>query len=146
VEVTSGGSASALSITISSGSSTFSAPQGVAVDTTGSLYVADSANNRIVKVAAGSTTGSVVSIARLGTALNTPCGVAVDRIGNIFIADENNNRIAAIDMPGNGRSRVFLRSTTFLRNQTRIQVSDRVRRRRGLWYYRSEVERTSDHH
>ena len=71
VEVTSGGAAAALSITVSSGSATLSSPIGLAVDVTGKLYIADSNNNRIVTVAAGSTTGVVVSILG-GVTLSAP--------------------------------------------------------------------------
>ena len=37
-----------------------SSPQGVAVDTAGSVYVVDYRNNRVVKLAAGSTTQDVL--------------------------------------------------------------------------------------
>jgi sugar lactone lactonase YvrE len=100
VEVTAGGSAAALSITVTSGLNT---PLGIAVDIFGSLYIADSLNNRIVKVLAGSTTGTVVSFGEL-TALHHPSGVAVDRVGNIFVADTTNNRVAEVDTSSEGTS------------------------------------------
>jgi len=62
VEVTSGGSAAALTITVSSGASTLSSPKGLGVSISGKLYIADSGNNRVVTVASGSTTGVVQSI------------------------------------------------------------------------------------
>jgi len=116
VEVTSGGAAAALAITVSSGTSTLSSPKGLAVDVSGKLYIADSANNRIVTVASGSTTGVVFSTGELDPALSTPSGVAVDRIGNVFIADTGNNRIVDVDTAGNGNvlmNSVFLQGTTF---------------------------------
>ncbi len=68
---------------------------------TGKLYIADSSNNRIVTVAAGSTTGVVASILG-GVTLFQPKAVTVDRMGNVFIADTGNDRIAEIDTSSNG--------------------------------------------
>src|SRR5579863_4724282 len=101
VEVTSGGSAAALTITVSSGAPALNAPVGLAVDASGKLFIADSLNNRVVTAAAGSTTGVVVSILG-GVTLAAPKAVAVDRIGNIFIADTGNDRIAEVDTSSNG--------------------------------------------
>jgi sugar lactone lactonase YvrE len=72
----------------------FHGPEGVAVDAHGSIYVADSGNNRIVKL---SPAGTVVSIAggsgsRSGE-LNGPTGIAVDIQGDLYVADTGNNRV-----------------------------------------------------
>ncbi len=112
VEVTSGGSAAALSIT---GISSLSSPRGLAVDTSGKLYIADSANNRIVTVASGSTTGVVLTIDDLDGTLITPSGVAVDRVGNVFISDTGHNRVVEVDTAGDGNvllNSAFLQGTT----------------------------------
>jgi uncharacterized protein YjiK len=82
-------------------------PAGVAVDSAGNLYIADSGNNRIRKVTAGS--GIITTIAGNGTAgfsgdngpateaeLNDPAAVAVDSAGDVYIADFNNNRIRKV--------------------------------------------------
>ena len=58
-------------------------PQGVAVDTTGNLYVTDTGNHRVLKLAAGSTTPIVLPF----TDLTAPNGVAVDTTGNLYVAD-----------------------------------------------------------
>src|SRR6202042_2297354 len=63
-------------------------PGGVAVDTAGSVYVADRRNNRVVKLAAGSTTQSVLPL----TGLGAPEGVAVDTAGDVYVTDGDNNR------------------------------------------------------
>jgi hypothetical protein len=81
-------------------------PGGVAVDTQGNLFIADSANHRIRKVgpdgiittAAGNGTegfsgdGGPAADARL----NRPTGVAVDAQGNLFVADSANHRIRQV--------------------------------------------------
>lgn len=89
---------------------TLDAPTGTATDATGSLYVADTGNNVIRKIAAD---GSDSAIAGNGTAgfsgdegpalqaeLSAPFGIAVDGSGNVWIADTGNNRIRFIDASG----------------------------------------------
>ena len=80
-------------------------PFGVAVDTAGNLYIADTYNHRIRKI-----TGTTIStIAGAGTEgfsgdggaataaeLKLPHGVAVDAAGNVFIADTYNHRVRKI--------------------------------------------------
>jgi len=82
-------------------------PNGVAVDNGGNLFISDSGNHRIRRVAAG--TGVITTVAGTGNAsfsgdgggatgadLNFPSGVAVDGGGNLFIADRTNNRIRRV--------------------------------------------------
>jgi len=64
-------------------------PFGVAIDSAGTLYVSDSANNRVIAVAAG--TGQPVVLPFNG--LWEPCGVAVDHAGTVYVADSLNNRV-----------------------------------------------------
>lgn len=85
-------------------------PYGLAVDAAGNLYIADSANNRVRRVAAN---GIISTVAGNGTAgvsgdggpatsaeLNRPFAVAVDAGGNLFIADYNNWRIREVTPNG----------------------------------------------
>ena len=91
-------------------SAELSTPSGVAVDTSGNIYIADSSNNCVRKVDAS---GVISTVAGNGTAgysgdggpavsaeLSSPSGVAVDTSGNIYIADDKNNCIRKVDASG----------------------------------------------
>jgi sugar lactone lactonase YvrE len=69
----------------------FTLPSGVAVDGLGNVYVADTHNTQIVKIAAA---GGAVST--LGCCFSHPSGVAVDGIGNIYVADTQNSAVKEI--------------------------------------------------
>lgn len=84
-------------------------PQGVAVDSTGNIYIADYYTNRIRKV---DTNGIITTVAGNGqrgfsgdgvpptqASLYWPTGVAVDSVGNIYIADTYNFRIRKVALP-----------------------------------------------
>jgi serine/threonine protein kinase, bacterial len=64
-------------------------PDGVAVDAAGTVYVADSANNRVVKLPAGSNYPIVLPF----TGLNRPAGLWVDSKRGLFVVDQYNNRV-----------------------------------------------------
>jgi formylglycine-generating enzyme required for sulfatase activity len=76
-------------------------PTDVALDASGNLYVADTANNKIRKIASN---GSVTTIAGSGiqgsidgvgkdASFNYPYGIAVDNSGNVYVADTGNHKI-----------------------------------------------------
>ena len=69
-------------------------PTGMAVDSAGNLYIADSSNNRIRKVSNGVIT--TVSGGGVGAQLSNPMGVAVDTSGNFYIADSGNNVVRKV--------------------------------------------------
>jgi secreted PhoX family phosphatase len=77
-------------------SAELSFPAGVAFDTAGNLYIADTGNNAIRKVSAA--TGVMSTIA--AGELNGPSGIAVDPVGDLFIADTNNCRIREVSASG----------------------------------------------
>jgi sugar lactone lactonase YvrE len=78
-------------------------PAGLALDTAGNLFIADSVNRRIRKVDAN---GMISTVAGNGTTRYTgdgmpatetgfvwPVGVAVDAVGNLLITDFNGSRV-----------------------------------------------------
>lgn len=87
------------------------APQGVAQDSAGNLFVADAINNRIRMVDHATQTISTVAGSNssgfsgdggpaTSAALSVPGGMAVDGAGNLFIADTQNQRIRKVDTGG----------------------------------------------
>ena len=78
------------------------APQGVAADAAGNVYIADTGNNRIRRVSGG----VIATIAGTGTpgysgdggpatnaGINSPIGIVADSAGNLYFSDSANNRI-----------------------------------------------------
>src|SRR5207302_624534 len=83
-------------------------PVGIAVDSSGNLFIAEGNNNRIRRVDAA--TGIITTVAGNGilgfsgdggpatsAELFLPSGLAVDRVGNLFIADTHNHRIRRVN-------------------------------------------------
>jgi len=87
----------------------FNSPLGIAIDSAGNLYVADTSNYTIRKVtsaglvstlagktlAPGSADGSGAA-----ARFNSPEGIAADNIGNLYVADRTNNTIRKITPTG----------------------------------------------
>jgi sugar lactone lactonase YvrE len=86
----------------------FNAPQAIAIDAAGNLYITDTGNHMIRKI---SSTGTVSTIAGRGYAgyadgtgtnavFKFPSGLALDGAGNIYVADKGNNMIRMITSAG----------------------------------------------
>lgn len=81
-------------------------PDRVAVDADGSLYIADTFNDRVRKVAPDGMISTVAGTGQPGFSgdggpvaeahLNAPTGVAVDLAGNVYIDDAHNSRIRVL--------------------------------------------------
>jgi len=81
-------------------------PNGIAFDSAGNMYIADTSNNVVRKV---NTSGVISTVAgnnysafsgdggpAASASLSLPTGVAVDPAGNLYIADANNNCIRIV--------------------------------------------------
>jgi uncharacterized protein (TIGR03437 family) len=85
---------------------TLFAPTDVAIDASGVLYIADSGNHRIRKVALNGILTTVAGVGRPGYSgdggpatsafLDYPAGVALDSAGAIYISDSFNRRIRKV--------------------------------------------------
>ncbi|HWZ22633.1 MAG TPA: T9SS type A sorting domain-containing protein, partial [Cytophagaceae bacterium] len=86
----------------------FNQPEGLAIDASGNIYVADAVNNKIRKITpAGVVTtlagsGAIGSVDANGTlaSFEFPTDMAVDASGNVYISDEANNKIRKISATG----------------------------------------------
>jgi sugar lactone lactonase YvrE len=85
-------------------------PRGLAVDAAGNLFIADSGNHAVRKVAVDGTITTVAGTGNRGFSgdggsakrarLNTPTAVSVDSKGNLYIADTLNHRIRKVNRAG----------------------------------------------
>ena len=87
-------------------SATLFNPGGAVYDGAGDLYISDTQNNRVRKIAVG---GTITTVAGTGTqgfsgdngaatsaTLDQPMGLALDSVGNLYIADSHNHAIRKV--------------------------------------------------
>jgi sugar lactone lactonase YvrE len=106
----------------------FNNPEGLALDSSGNLYVADEYNNRVLFFPAGSTTATRVygqpslttnSQNNGGVSANslfTPLGIALDGSGNLYVADFGNSRVLFYPAGSTTATRVYGQGGSFTTN------------------------------
>jgi len=95
-------------------------PQGLAVDLSGALYIADTGNARILKAVGGNAT--IISTGSI--ALSIPVGVTVDGLGNIFITDAQNSQI--VEAPTSGTPSILATGSEVLANPDGISFDSKA--------------------
>jgi uncharacterized protein (TIGR03437 family) len=90
------------------------APQGVAADTNGNVYIADTNNNRIRKVTSAGIISTIAGDGSQGFAgdgvpaaaaqLHGPSRVTTDASGNVYFSDNGNNAVRRISTDGTIRT------------------------------------------
>jgi len=86
-------------------------PMGVAADSAGNVYIADTSNSRIRKVGSDGKINTIVGNgtqgyagdngAALNAQLSGPSAIKLDRTGNLYIADTSNHRVRKVTADGN---------------------------------------------
>jgi len=90
----------------------FNTPSGIALDGAGNVFVADTGNNVIRRIAVDGTVSTIAGDGQRGFAdgparqarFDAPMGIAVDAGGRVFVADTYNDRIRVIDPDGQVRT------------------------------------------
>jgi len=120
----------------------FSYPNGIAVDTQGRIYVADSNNGRVQLF---SPKGEFLRLVGGGWAL--PRGIRVDSQGRIYVADALDHKVRVLQLDGNGRllydvgaegngeGEFLFPNDVALDNTGKVYVADRQNNRLQVWTY-----------
>ena len=102
----------ATATTLSLQGATLNTPTAVAVDSNGTLYIADSAGHQVLKVASPGTPEQAVSTITYAP-LETPTALAVDSANDLYIADNTQNAIYRAAAGAPTGSKVTLGSGTY---------------------------------
>lgn len=109
VSTLAGSSGSSGSIDGAGTNARFNYPTGVAIDSSGNIYIADTTNNLIRKI---TSTGNVTTLAGVvgvsgwqdgtggGALFNQPGGLTTDNSGNVYVADTGNSAVRKITPAG----------------------------------------------
>ena len=107
-------------------SATFRLPAGLAVDTSGNVFAADSDNYLIRKItsaavvstAAGTGSASTVSDNATTAGFNVPQSVAVDGSGNLFVTEKESGLIRRLESAANAPTPAATTATTAVASAT----------------------------
>jgi sugar lactone lactonase YvrE len=105
------------------GSGKLSAPNGMALDGVGNLYVSDTGHHRLLKYDIAMGAALVTMGSGPGTfagQLSSPQGMAMGPDGNLWVAEKNNKRFS-----------VFQTDGAFVKAVTAVGVTGRIRSRSG---------------
>lgn len=120
-EFAGGGSTALQQIGCSSGACTatsanggFNNPQGVAIDGSGNIWVADQDNNRVeefnsagtYQMQLGSCSSGACTVTSTNGAFNGPTGIAFNPSGNIWVTDTGGNRVEEFNSAGTYLSQI----------------------------------------
>jgi len=114
-----------------SGNGEFAYPYGVAVDSAGIIYVADSDNQRIQKFTAAPACAYSLQWGSAGTGnglFNSPMGIAVNSKNLVFVADTNNHRVQKFNANGKFQKKTgtFGSGTTNLNTPYSITINTKT--------------------
>lgn len=96
------------SVNANGATASFSSPAGIAMDTSGNLYVADTDNNEIRKITPSGDVSTFAGSTKAGSAdgvgtqasFNWPFGIAIDSSNNLYVSDYGNSEIRKITPSG----------------------------------------------
>jgi streptogramin lyase len=77
----------------------FSGPAGIAVDSSGNVFVADYNANTVTEATAASGYTTLIPLGVANGHFASPYGIAVDANGNVFVADYGNSQVKEIVAP-----------------------------------------------
>ena len=91
------------------GAARFAGPEGIAVDPTGAIYVADAGNNTIRRIGLDGAVSTIAGKAGVDTSADgvgaaasfaEPRGITADNLGTVFVADVQANSIRKVTLAG----------------------------------------------
>ncbi|MEI6454486.1 MAG: fibronectin type III domain-containing protein [Actinomycetes bacterium] len=85
-------------------------PTGIAVDSSGDIYVSENNDNVVLKCHFTEALGCFLS--PIGTGFNGPSSLAVDTSGKVYVADAGNNRIVVLAPAVEGAEQSFTVTAT----------------------------------
>ena len=108
--------------------SSLRSPQGIALDSSGNVYISDEYNSRVLFYPSGSTTatrvygqpdfttGGVNTGGISANSLNLPMGIALDSGGNLYVADYGNSRVLFYPAGSTTATQVYGQGGSFTSN------------------------------